>query len=86
MHGEEGCSRHINICLESKEIHSNFLLGYEEYPTKRVLTAASPISLTTHANIADLPLMTVTLAGVVGSIYGSGVDSGVVVPKAPAAP
>ena len=53
---------------------------------KRVLTAESPISLTTHANMADLPLMTVTLAGVEGSMYGSGVGSGVVVPKAPAAP
>ena len=45
-----------------------------------VLTAAFPTFLTTQASMADLPLITVTLLGVVGSINGGGVGSSVVVP------
>ena len=43
-----------------------------------MITAALPTSRTTHANMAVLPLITVTFLGVVRSIDGVGVTSGVV--------
>ena len=59
----------MNICKTSSFLSVIYGRPLKNRETTK-LTAALPTFLTTHANMAVLPLMTVTLVGVDGSMKG----------------